>query len=79
MLAHLGEGDYEPPAAHERTLGDLLDPTRPGRPTDMVNAVSREMRTDVADWRLDRVLSMLRQLDNESAEQRAAREMGDRV
>lgn len=51
-----GEGDFSPPGVRDRTLGDWLDPTRPGRTVDIVNAVSREVGSDVAGWRFTRTL-----------------------
>jgi len=68
LLAHLGEGDYTPPKLYERTLGDILHPARPGRAVDVVNAASREVGTDVAGWRFERVLSMHAAIDAEAAQ-----------
>ena len=59
ILAHLGEGEYEDPAIYERTLTDLITPTRPGTTTQVVNAVSSEISADAAAWRLQRLLSMV--------------------
>ena len=59
VLAWAGEGDYSDPDPHERALGDFVDPTRSARMVDCVNAVSREVGADVADWRVDRLLSMV--------------------
>lgn len=67
-LAHFGEGDYSDPGMHERTLGDLLHPARPGRVVDVVNRVSMEVGGDVAEWRLVRVVSLFASLQREARE-----------
>lgn len=64
LLARLGEGDYADPSPHERLLGDLLDPTRPGRMMDCVNAVTQQSKQDAAEWRVDRILSMVASLEH---------------
>lgn len=63
VLAHGGEGDYSEPSLWERTLGDILSPTRPGRMVDVVNVVTRETGIDAETWRYDRLLSMLAQVE----------------
>jgi len=45
-----------------------VDPTRPGTITGLVNAVSREVSADVADWRLGRLLMMSGQMEREARE-----------
>lgn len=72
VVAHVGEGVYEPPGVAGRTLGDMVDPTRPGRVTDLVNAVSRELGSDAKGWRYDRLVSMGAQLEREAQERDAA-------
>lgn len=67
LLAHLGEGDHADPKPFERTLGDLIDPTRPGRVMDICNAVTRKAKMDAAEWRVDRILSMVATLQNDPA------------
>jgi hypothetical protein len=71
ILAFDGEGSWEEPDTYERTLGDLIDPTRPGRMQDVVNAVSRDVGTDTAEWGVARLLSALVPIRQE-AEQRQA-------
>jgi hypothetical protein len=71
ILAHDGEGSWDEPATYERTLADLIDPTRPGRMQDVVNAVSRDVGTDTAEWGAARLLSALVPIQRE-AEQRQA-------
>ena len=69
MLAWAAQEAPRTPRTAERTLGDLLHPSRPGRPTHVVNAVSREVSADVAPWRWERVLSFYAALEREAAEQ----------
>jgi len=47
-----------------------VDPTRPARVVDVVNAVSRELGNDVADWRIDRLLGMVATIEREARERR---------
>lgn len=56
------------PPTTQRTLGDLLHPMRPGRPTHIVNAVSRSVSADTATWRYERTLAYYAGLE---AQQRA--------
>jgi len=44
----------------------VIDATRPGRPTAIVNAVSREVGGDVAGWRWTRIVSFYGQLEREA-------------
>jgi hypothetical protein len=67
-LSHFGEGRIEPDGVADRRFADLVDPTRPGRVTDIVNAASREVGTDAKDWRVDRLVSMVAQLEREARE-----------
>jgi len=59
ILAHHGTGNADDPEVYERTLGDLVTPTRPTGPTDVVNAVVLETAADAETWRLERLLSMV--------------------
>ena len=42
----------------ERTVGDLIDPYRPGSALEVVNLVTRRVGLDAAGWSADRLLSM---------------------
>jgi len=66
VLAHLGEGTHETPGAYERTLGDYLTPTRPGRMMDVVNTVTRDAGFDTAEWGVSRLLSMVVNIEREA-------------
>jgi hypothetical protein len=70
-IAFHGEGEYADPRTHERTLGDLLHPARPGRTVSVVNAAAREVATDPAAWTLDRLLDLYATLEAEARERRA--------
>jgi len=59
IMAHGGEGDYSDPSVYQRTLGDLIDPTRSGGFMQIVNAVTREVGSDVSEWPLNRLLNMV--------------------
>ena len=71
-IAHGGEGDFREPSVAERTIGDLLDPRRPGRVVDLVNAAARETGLRVEGWRVDRLLSMVSGLEAEARERERA-------
>lgn len=61
------DADPWDPRPDERTVGDLVSPVRPGaRAVDAVNAASRAVGRDVADWPVDRLLAMLATLDAEA-------------
>lgn len=68
----MGEGEAREPPTHERTLGDLVDPTRPETMRDVVNACSRDMRDDVAHWATERLLALVGMIDAENTERRRA-------
>lgn len=72
ILAHGGEGDHGTPGVWERTIGDLIDPSRPGSIMAVVNSVSREVGRDVQGWRVDRLVSMYAGLVQESRERQRA-------
>ena len=42
----------------ERTVGDLVDPYRPGSALEVVNLVTRRVGLDAAGWNVDRLVSM---------------------
>lgn len=65
-LAFLGEGDHADLSVYERTLGDLVDPTRPGRFIDVVNTVTRDAGLDAKDWGVQRLLSMVVNIEREA-------------
>mgnify|MGYP000459246688 CR=1 FL=1 len=65
-LAFLGEGNHEDHGAYERTLGDYLTPTRPGRMMDVVNTVTRDAGFDTAEWGVSRLLSMVVNIEREA-------------
>jgi len=54
----------------ERTVGDLLHPARPGRPTTAVNAVSQSVSMDVAPWRFERIMQFYAGLERDAERQR---------
>lgn len=58
VIAHVGDPDHADPEVWERTLGDFLDPTRPGNMMDVTNRVSQLLGSDAAEWRVDRLLRM---------------------
>jgi hypothetical protein len=59
------DDDGADPLPHERTIGDLVAPERPVRAVDMVNAASKYLGTDAADWTVVRLLSLLTQAERE--------------
>ena len=68
VLAFSADGgidDYAAPDLHERTLGDLIAPTRPGRMVDVVNMVRREVPGDPTAWSVYEFLSMVAMLERE--------------
>lgn len=65
IIAFDGEGDADPPEPHARPLGDYLHPYRPGRPTTVLNAVSRAVSDDCAGWAWERLVTMAGQLKRE--------------
>lgn len=65
-IAFHGEGEYADPRTHERTLGDLLHPARPGRIVSVVNAAAREVATDPAAWSVHRLLDLYATLEAEA-------------
>lgn len=65
MIAHFGTGAVSTPGPHERALGDLLSPIRPGRCVDLINVVTRDLRQDVAGWDMDRILGMVALMSEE--------------
>lgn len=67
-LAYAGEGTFEDPSVYNRTLGDLVSPARSGSMTDVVNAVTREVGTDAAEWPVGRLVSMLAGMEHEAAQ-----------
>lgn len=79
-LAHYGTGPSDVPPPHERTFGDLISPARPGRAVDLVNAVTRDIRSDAAGWGIDRILGMVALMAEEgngTQERRARDELLD--
>lgn len=63
ILAHGTEHAPEDPGVYRRSVGDYLDPTRPGRVIDLVNAVTLETGIDAERWRWDRIVSMVAGLE----------------
>lgn len=63
--AHFGTGDFSDPNPIQRTLGDYVDPTRPGSVRWVVNAVSREVGADAKDWDVARLVEMVGQIARE--------------
>jgi len=56
------------PGLAGRTVGDLVDPTRAGSATAVVNLVTRAVGTDAAAWDVGRLLSMAGQVEAEHQE-----------
>lgn len=71
VLAFGTEEASDPPGAAERSIGDLLDPTRPGSVTDLINAVTKETGIDAAGWSVTRLLRMVARLEREAKETQA--------
>jgi len=63
VLAHYGEGEYADPEPYERTLGDYVLPFRPVSVTTMCNVVTLESDANAEAWRLPRILSMVRTIN----------------
>jgi hypothetical protein len=68
LIAKTGSPDHADPTSTQRTLGDLIDPTRSGGIMPMVNSVSREVGRDVADWSIRRIWSLYAQMEAEARE-----------
>lgn len=51
----------------DRGTAALVDPTKPGSMTTVVNAVTREVGMDVADWNAGRIVNMAAQIQAEAA------------
>ena len=56
------------PGAAQRTVGDLVDPHRPGGVTELVNAVTNATGQDAAEWSLSRLLQMVGMLESVAAQ-----------
>jgi hypothetical protein len=69
LLSHVGDPSHADPSVGERSLGDYLDPSRPGGATALVNAASRECGTDAAAWRWARLVTFVASLERERREQ----------
>lgn len=72
ILAFGAEGDATDPDPWERTVGDLVDPTRTASVIDVVNAVSKAVGDDAAGWSVERLLRMVATLQAEADERRQA-------
>jgi len=68
LIAKAGSPDHTNPTSADRTLADLIDPTRPGSVMVMVNATSREVGQDVAQWSFMRIWGLYVQLETEARE-----------
>jgi len=75
LIATAGSPDHADPTSTERTLGDLVDPTRPGGIMPIVNSASREVGRDVASWSMQRIWGLYAQIEAEARERE--REHGD--
>lgn len=51
------------PTAAARTIGDLIDPLRPGDMTTVINVVTQATGQDAADWTVGRLFGMLEVLE----------------
>lgn len=65
VLAHFGEGTHRDPTLWDRTLGDLVTPSRPGGVVSIVNAATRESGTDAADWSIRRLVQLVATLERQ--------------
>jgi len=63
LLSHAVGPDAAAVSLSDRTLGDLVDPTRPTRMLHLVNAVSADIGTDAAGWTVDRLLAYAAELE----------------
>lgn len=68
LLSHAVGPDAAAVSLSDRTLGDLVDPTRPGRMLSLVNAVSADIGTDAAGWTVDRLLAYAATLEQRDRE-----------
>jgi len=53
------------PGLAGRTVGDLVDPTRAGSVTAVVNLVTRAVGTDAAGWGVPRLVGMAGQIEHD--------------
>lgn len=68
LIAKAGSPDHADPTSAARSLGDLVDPTRPGGVMPVVNSVSRAVGRDVGGWSVRRVWAVYVQLEFEARE-----------
>lgn len=66
VLAWGGEGDHSMPGMAARTLGDVVDPGRPGSVQAVVNATTRQVGVDTAAWPWGRLVGMYGMLEREA-------------
>jgi len=64
-VAFDADGGIPTPTLAKATVGDLVDPTRPGSPTALVNTASRAMGDDAAAWSVFRLRELVRGLEPE--------------
>lgn len=71
LRAHLGEGDYSDPTLAERTLGDYLDPHRPGSTMQLCNAAARDVGQPVDTWPYARLVRLVATIQREAQQRQA--------
>lgn len=65
VLSWAGAPETADPSVSERTVGDYLDPQRPGSATTLVNTVSRVCGVDAAGWTWPRIVNMAAGVEQE--------------
>ena len=65
QLAFRTESAGWSPGVAERTVGDLVDPYRPGSALEVVNVVSRVLGMDAAAWSWDRLVHLAAGVERE--------------
>lgn len=68
MLVHDAGKNVEIPTPTERTIGDLLDPMRPGEVMSVINLVTKATNQDAMGWSWNRLASMLTVLEVSAAQ-----------
>jgi len=68
LLSFGTDANPDDPTPMDRTLSDLVSPTRTGSAMDVCNAVSRAVGDDAADWGLERLLRMATMLERQASD-----------
>lgn len=67
VLAFAGDSVPSEYGVTDRTLGDTVDPYRPGSAMEVVNAVTRAVGSDAAGWSWVRLVAFVSGLEREYA------------